>query len=550
MIFLLGGTPSKGGDGWDKDRMMIDRDSQTSVLHDRETIYSASFDKVSRLCFSTTIRIAVFGANLPQARTRLRNVVGAFQQFTLPQMNRLVLTCVKAGHGRAFRRLLGRKGFRPFSLSQEEIATLYHLPTKDISIPGIEWVESRHLEPPSGLPTASESGVTVLGNILHRGMGPEYGLRIDDRRRHVYLIGKTGMGKSTLLENMITSDIRNGKGVAVIDPHGDLADAILRLIPRNRTNDVVIFDPSDEAFPVAFNPLDTRNGAPITLLCSGIVGAFKKLHRDSWGPRLEHFLRNTILALLEAENTSMLGIPRMLTDQLYRQRVLRQVHDPVVRSFWDTEFAALAPQKLAEVVGPIQNKVGQFLSSPIIRNIVGQSRSTLDLRFIMDTGKILIVNLSKGKIGEDNSAMLGAMLVTRFQTDAMGRANILEAQRRDFCLYVDEFQNFATESFATILSEARKYRLSLTMANQYLAQMNEDVTAAVFGNVGTLVAFQVGIQDARLLAEQFDESRITPTDLASLPKYDVYNRVMVNGVTTPVFSGRTLPPPMLSPTHR
>jgi hypothetical protein len=333
--------------------------------------------------------------------------------------------------------------------------------------------------------------------------------------------------------------------VAVIDPHGDLAEAVLRFVPKSRTNDVILFDPSDKDFPVAFNVLEGKNPEQRGLIASGLIGVIKKLNIDSWGPRLEHFLRNTVLALVEAPDTTMLGITRMLVDKVYRAKILHYVEDPMVRSFWETEFSALAPQKLAEAVGPIQNKVGQFLSTPVIRNIVGQPKSTLDLRFAMDTGKIVIVNLSKGKIGEDNSALLGSLLVTKFQLDAMSRADIPEKDRKDFYLYVDEFQNFATDSFATILSEARKYRLNLTMANQYVAQMSEEVQAAVFGNVGSLVSFQIGIDDAKVFSEQFDEERILPIDLASLPKYAVYNRIMIDGMTSPVFSGATLPPPKI-----
>ena len=241
----------------------------------------------------------------------------------------------------------------------------------------------------------------------------------------------------------------------------------------------------------------------------------------------------------------MLGIPRMLVDKAYRQKILKFVKDPMVLNFWRTEFEALPPAKLAEAVGPIQNKVGQFLSSPAIRNILGQPKSSLDMRFAMDSGKIVIVNLSKGKLGEDNSAMLGSLLITKFQLDAMSRADQAEKDRKDFYLYVDEFQNFATDSFATILSEARKYKLNLTMANQYIDQMSEEVCSAVFGNVGSIVSFQVGIDDAKILSEQLDEERVLPIHLATLPKYQVYNRIMVDGMTTPVFSGNTLPPPKI-----
>ena len=435
---------------------------------------------------------------------------------------------------------------KPFILSQEELATVYHLPTLSVSTPKIAWVESPKLEPPANLDDENEKDLTLIGETNFRTHKQQYGIKTDDRRRHVYVIGKTGMGKSTLLENMIFSDIAAGKGVAVIDPHGDLAEAVLKFVPKNRTNDVILFDPADGEFPLAFNLLEGKNKAQRSLIASGLIGVIKKLNINSWGPRLEHFLRNTLLALVEAPDTTMLGITRMLVDDKYRAKILTHVKDPMVKSFWETEFNALSPQKRAEAIGPIQNKVGQFLATPIIRNIVGQTKSMLDLRFAMDSGKILIANLSKGKLGEDNSAMLGSLLITKFQLDAMSRADIPEKDRKDFYLYVDEFQNFATDSFSTILSEARKYRLNLTMANQYIAQMSEEVSAAVFGNVGSLIGFQVGIDDAKILAEQFDEDRTKTIDIASLPKYQVYNRIMIDGLTSPVFSGKTLPPPIIT----
>ncbi len=539
------------GKNEDDDSMEVD-ERTSSGRHDRETIYSAAFDKISRLVFGADIRALYIHADEDtlHAEAKLREIVGAFHQFDIPQMNRfLVGDFEHKENSPLFHDIVHRTANTSFILSQEELATMFHLPTLSVTTPRIVWVENVKLEPPADLPDDSEKEVTLIGKTNFRGHGVKYGIRPDDRRRHVYIIGKTGMGKSTLLENMIFSDIQAGKGVAVIDPHGDLAEAVIRFVPKSRTNDVILFDPSDKDFPIAFNVLEGKNPEQRGLIASGLIGVIKKLNIDSWGPRLEHFLRNTVLALVEAPDTTMLGITRMLVDKVYRAKILHYVQDPMVRSFWETEFNALAPQKLAEAVGPIQNKVGQFLSTPIIRNIVGQPKSTLDLRFAMDTGKIVIVNLSKGKIGEDNSAMLGSLLVTKFQLDAMSRADIPEKDRRDFYLYVDEFQNFATDSFATILSEARKYRLNLTMANQYVAQMSEEVQAAVFGNVGSLISFQIGIDDAKVFSEQFDEEVILPIDLASLPKYEVYNRIMIEGMTSPVFSGATLPPPKIIDTE-
>ncbi len=553
ILFLLGWKKlsdtqaQKMGQSGD-DEPDLDREAQTSGRHDRETVFSASYDKLSRLQFGVNIRaVYVYSDQTElQAESKIREVAGTFQQFSLPQMNHFgVSTIDRDINSSTFKNVFFRRPNKPFMLSQEELATMYHLPTETVTTPSIQWVESAKLEPPVDIPDESEKGITLIGETNFRDHKIKYGLREADRRRHAYIIGKTGMGKSTLLENMIFSDIKAGKGVGLIDPHGDVAEAVLRFVPKNRTNDVVLFDPSDRDFPIAFNMLEGKNPEQRGLVASGLIGVIKKLNIDSWGPRLEHFLRNTILALVEAPDTTMLGITRMLVDPVYRRKILHFVEDPMVRSFWETEFSALAPQKLAEAVGPIQNKVGQFLATPIIRNIVGQPKSTLDLRFAMDTGKIVIVNLSKGKIGEDNSAMLGSLLITKFQIDAMSRADIAEKDRKDFSLFVDEFQNFATDAFATILSEARKYKLSLTMANQYVAQMSEEVEAAVFGNVGSLISFQVGVDDAKVFSEQFDEERVQPIDLVNLPKYTVYNRILVDGMPTPVFSGATLPPPEL-----
>ncbi len=384
----------------------------------------------------------------------------------------------------------------------------------------------------------------MIGETNFRGHREKFGIKTVDRRRHIYIIGKTGMGKSVLLENMLYSDVHNGRGVAVIDPHGDLADAVIDFVPPHRTNDVVILDPSDVSHPFAFNMLEyTDDPHKRNLMASGLLGVFKKMYAHSWGPRLEHILRNCLLALVEYPNTSMLGIMRILVDDEYRRKVVANIQNPTVKSFWTDEFEKMQERQRIEAVSPIQNKVGQFLSSPMIRNIVGQVKSTVNIRFMMDTGKIVIVNLSKGKIGEDNSSLLGSMLITKFQLDAMSRADTDEKNRRDFYLYVDEFQNFATDAFATILSEARKYKLNLVMANQYVAQMPEEVRDAVFGNVGTSLCFQVGFDDAEYFSNQFTEE-VLPNDIVTLPKYNCYTKLMIDGMPSPTFSIATLPPPI------
>jgi type IV secretory pathway TraG/TraD family ATPase VirD4 len=368
-----------------------------------------------------------------------------------------------------------------------------------------------------------------------------FGIKRDDRRRHMYVIGKTGMGKSTLLENLIVQDIRHGEGLAVVDPHGDLVEKILRFVPARRVNDVVYVNPADLEHPVAFNVLESVDPARHHLVASGLIAVFKKIWADSWGPRLEYILRNAILALLAYGQATLLGVPRMLVDREFRARVVARTSDPVVRAFWEKEFEGYAQQFRSEAVAPIQNKIGQFLSAALIRNIVGQVHSTIDLRQVMDDGQILLLNLAKGRIGEDNSALLGALFITQLQLAAMGRIDRPESTRRDFYLHVDEFQDFATDSFATILSEARKYRLCLTIAHQYITQLDEPVRDAVFGNVGTLVAFRVGAQDAKVLAEEFAPV-FTEQDLVELAKYDCYLRLMIDGVASRPFSATGLPP--------
>ncbi|KKQ60268.1 MAG: hypothetical protein US81_C0027G0004 [Parcubacteria group bacterium GW2011_GWE2_38_18] len=387
----------------------------------------------------------------------------------------------------------------------------------------------------------NDNHITSFGETTYRNQLRKFGIKTDDRRRHMYFIGKTGMGKSTILENMIIEDIKAGHGVAVVDPHGDLAEKIIQFIPSDRINDVIYFNPADNEYPFAFNVVEQVEPHLRHLVASGLIGVFQKLWADSWGPRLEYILRNTILAILDYPGSTLLGITRMFSDKKFRKKVIDKVQDPVVKAFWVNEFASYADKFASEAVSPIQNKVGQFLSSSLIRNIVGQVKSTINIREIMDGQKILILNLSKGRIGEDNSSLLGAMMITKIQLAAMSRVDIEEKDRKDFYLYIDEFQNFTTESFTNILSEARKYHLNLIMAHQYIEQLGEEVAAAVFGNVGTLIVFRVGAGDAEELIKEF-----TPTfveeDMVNLPKYEFYIKLMIDGVTSNPFSAKGLPP--------
>ncbi|MBU0646808.1 type IV secretion system DNA-binding domain-containing protein [Patescibacteria group bacterium] len=386
-----------------------------------------------------------------------------------------------------------------------------------------------------------DNEITTFAETNFRNNFRKFGIKTDDRRRHMYLIGKTGMGKSTVLENMIINDIRAGHGVAVVDPHGDLAEKIIEYIPANRINDVVYFNPADIDFPIAFNVIEHVEPHLRHLVASGLIGVFQKLWADSWGPRLEYILRNAILAILDYPDSTLLGITRILSDKAYRKKVVDKIQNPVVKAFWVNEFASYADKFASEAVSPIQNKVGQFLSSSLIRNIVGQVKSAIDLRDVMDQRKILILNLSKGRIGEDNSSLLGAMMITKIQLAAMSRVDILEKDRKDFYLYIDEFQNFTTDSFANILSEARKYRLNLIMAHQYIEQLGEKVKPAVFGNVGSMIVFRVGAIDAEELVKEFIPVFIEE-DLVNLPKYEFYIKLMIDGITSDPFSARGLAP--------
>jgi hypothetical protein len=382
----------------------------------------------------------------------------------------------------------------------------------------------------------------VIMGVRHAWGGERpFGLSPADRRHHCYVIGQTGTGKTTLVKNLIGQDIEAGRGVGVIDPHGDLAEELLDHIPAWRTDHVVYFDPADRAHPIGLNLLRTAPRESRHLPASGIVAALKGVWRESWGPRLEYVLYAAVAALLDCENATLLGVQRMLSDARYRDWVVRQVKDPVVRSFWEREFAGYDRRFVSEVTAPIQNKVGQLLMSPPIRNVLGQVSTKVDPAFMMDTSRIFIANLSKGKLGEDKSNLLGAVLVSQFQLAAMARAGIAPEARNDFHLFVDEFHNFASDNFSSILSESRKYALALTLSHQYTQQLRPEVRDAVFGNVGTLVSFRVGDADAELLAREYG-GVYEPGTFSGLGNHEVCVRLMSNGQHDQPFLARTLPP--------
>ncbi len=500
--------------------------------------------KVTKLGFGTKIRIVSLASSEGAARSKIESICGAYKQYNTTNLNGFSIG--KLAFGREFLAKYQKREFEGDEniLNIEELASLYHLPTVNVETPNIVWAGSKKGEPPSNLPIEGEiepEEITLFAKTDFRHFEHSFGLKKKDRRLHMYAIGKTGTGKSTMLENMIIDDIRKGRGLAVVDPHGDLVSHALDFVPANRINDVVYFNPADKEYAIGFNPLESVNPDLKNIVASGVVGIFKKIFGESWGPRLEYILRNAILALLDYPNSTLLGIMRLLTDKDFRKKVVEKIQDPVIKDFFVNEYEKYDPKFRTEAVAPIQNKVGQFLSSSTIRNIVGQPKSTLDIEKIMNEGKILLVDLSTGKIGEDNSALLGSMLITKVQLAAMQRATMAESERRDFYLYVDEFQNFATESFAVILSEARKYRLNLVLTNQYIAQMPEVVAKAVFGNVGTMVSFRVGAQDASFLVREF-EPVFTANDMVNLDNYHIYIKMAIDGVTRPAFSAATLPP--------
>jgi len=391
--------------------------------------------------------------------------------------------------------------------------------------------------------------ITILGETNYRNQRKRFGIKDFDRQRHVYIVGQTGMGKSTLLLNMLAQDIRRGKGVALIDPHGDLAEQLLDYVPQRRMTDVIYINPADTEYPMGINLLDGDKNIGRHLIASHLVDIFKKIWSDSWGPRLEYILRNTILALLESGGHTLLSIPRLLIDPEFRAVVLSKVQDPVVRTFWQVEYELYPKVFRTETISPIQNKVGQFLSVPLMRNILGRVENKIDFRSAMDSGRILIVNLAKGRLGEDNTRLLGSLIVSKLFLTAMSRSDMPPANRKPFTVYIDEFQSFASDNFAHTLSEMRKFGLHLVLAHQYLAQLPLQLRSAVFGNVGTIIVFRIGAEDGEYLEREYWPT-FKASDLQSLSAYDIYVKLSVDGKTTDAFSARTLPEPVLYESHR
>ncbi len=502
-------------------------------------------EKATKLGYEVKIRLTYLGSDQTDAKLNMQALVGTFKQYNSTNLNGF--KSVGGTFDRSALEAYKARQFnsRGFILNISELASVYHLPHTSVETPNIVWATSKTAEPPAQLPlitgsNQNDENISAFGLTNFRGINHQFGMLRRDRSRHVYIIGQTGAGKSGMLELFALSDVFYDQGYCIIDPHGDFAINNLRFVPEKRIKDVVYFNPADREFPVAFNPLEISDPSRKPNVCSEVIGVLKRMFGDSWGPRLEHILRYTLLALLDRPETTLLDISRMLTDKDFRKETLDYCKDVTVLQFWKHEFGQWNEKQVNESIAPVLNKVGAFTANPIIRNIIGQPKSSFDVRRIMDEGKILVVNLSKGLIGEDNAGILGAFLVTKVQLAAMSRSDIPDvADRRPFYLYVDEFQNFATDSFAVILSEARKYGLNLTVANQYISQMTDSVRDAVFGNVGTTISFRVSADDAPILAKQF-EPTFEEQDLLQMNNRNFVISMIINGEKVPAFSATTL----------
>lgn len=497
--------------------------------------------KTSKLGFEVKIRIVHIGDDRTTGRLRIQSILGAFKQYN-DTNNGFKLTN-HLSHADAIEyyraRLFVTKGF---ALNVEELASLFHFPHSGIDTPSTVWSATKTAQPPSNLPTTGNTTKTELSPLGTANLDNKqttFGLKREDRERHLYIIGQTGTGKSYLLELLTLSDIHYNHGFGLIDPHGDVARHVLRYIPKKRIADVIYFRPADADFPIAFNPMEVGDPALKGQVSSEIVGVFKRMFGQSWGSRHEYILRYCILALLDTPGSTLLGITRMLSDKSYRESVTAQIGDPVVRNFWVNEFDSWNDKFAAEAVSPILNKVGAFVSNPLIRNILGQPNSSINFREIMDEGKILVVNLSRGQVGEDNATALGALLVSQIQLAAISRADTESEKRRPFYLYVDEFQNFTTDSFSLMLGDARKYGLNLTVANQYVSQMTSEIRDAVFGNIGNTLIFRVGADDARYLAK-YVEPAFDAQDLIRLHNRHFVVSMSIEGEKVPPFPATTL----------
>ncbi|MBI2051470.1 type IV secretion system DNA-binding domain-containing protein [Candidatus Roizmanbacteria bacterium] len=499
-------------------------------------------DKASKSSFDTAVRVVVSSKSPQTANVHLRNIITSMAQFN-GDLNNLKKSRIVFKGGfmlnfvYKFFPVLETPFFKSTSVfSADEVASIFHFPNKTVETPHIQWLKSKTA--PVSSEVLAEGGV-YIGDGFYRGVRRPIHIGLEDRRRHIYIIGKTGVGKSILLLNMAIQDIEAGRGVCVIDPHGDLIDEIVKYIPPQRAEDVIYFDPSDTGRPMGLNLLEAYTEEQQHYITTAIINLMYKLYDPQRtgiiGPRFEHAVRNAMLTAMSEQGTTFVEVVRILTDSKYVQEILPRVQDPIVRRYWTDQIAQTADFHKSEVLDYIVSKFGRFVTNKTMRNIIGQSVSAFDFRRVMDEGKVLLINLSKGKLGEENSSFLGLVLVPKILIAAMSRQEVPEEKRPDFFLYVDEFQNFATPDFATILSEARKYRLNLTVANQFIGQVEEEVKNAVFGNIGTLVSFRVGVTDASYLQREF-QPVFTESDLINVERFHVYMKTIVRNEPVPPFS--------------
>jgi hypothetical protein len=483
------------------------------------------------------VRVAACAKEPDRAESQLTAMQQGYFQFNTQDYNGFVTGGRSRGLS-ALKKWQQRSIAGCFLAGIKELAGFFHFPDPDI-VPHIVHVMARRAEPPLDLPKREDADVLPFGRTNYHSQNTPFGILRGDRSRHLYIVGKSGTGKSKLLEQIIGTDMKTGQGLCVLDPHGDLVDAVLKHVPKERIKDVILFNPMDTEFPIAFNPMEAVSPELKLRVTIGFIEIFKKLFGANWTSRLEHVLRQTTLALLDSEGTTVFSILKMLSDKNYRQTIVSKIEDSVVKNFWVNEFAAWSEKFDNEAITPLLNKVGQMVSTSLIRNIIGQPYNTFNIRDIMDNQKIFLIKLNKGLLGEENAQLLGAMIITKIQQAALERASMEETERKEFYLYVDEFQYFATDTFAEILSEARKYRLSLTVAHQYMGQLIDKVRTTIFGNIGTIISFRVGAEDGRLLEQEFTPVFHT-RDFINLAVREFYIKMSVKGHTRDAFSALTL----------
>ena len=501
-------------------------------------------EKISFPGFNVSLRVA------SNSKKSLKEVANAFGVFTKADGNSFhAKKPSRLKYSKEIEALKNRCVTDHHILNISELATIWHLPSEKIKTPSIVWGSAVLSEPPENLPVATDlsaiekQSVNFFARTIYKNSDTIFGTKDGDRRQHIWTVGKTGTGKSTMIANMAIDDLKKGRGLAVIDPHGDLCEILLDYIPKSRINDTIYFNPADHEYPITINPLEVQNREEAELVVSGLMAIFTKVWAGVWSARMEYILRNSFLTLAEIPNTTLGDVLKLLSSKSFRNRIVEKLHNPALVHFWKDEYDKMPDRLQKEAIAPLQNKVGQFVMSPMIRKIIGQPKSSISIDEIMNEGKILIANLSQGRIGEDNSSLLGAMLITKIQLSAMHRVDVSEESRRDFYLYVDEFQTFATESFIKILSEARKYRLDLMLANQYMAQLPEEVQKAILGNAGTLIAFTVGAEDASIIHKEYAEV-FSENDLVNLSRFQIALKLMIDGEVSRPFLAHTLPLPV------